>query len=116
VRKLLGTFWGTQWELEEHNENFVRTLWEQQKSNTQKLPLCSSKGCMLPHLIRWKKVFSLIYVLCHFWPTPMAYANGKGMNNYGCVWREVNFGGHMFPLKVVDRITQIWHNMSSHQV
>ncbi len=44
VRKLLGTFRGTQWELEEHNENFVRTLWEQQKSNTQKFPLCSSKG------------------------------------------------------------------------
>jgi hypothetical protein len=85
VRKLLGTFWGTQWELEEHNENFVRTLWEQQKSNTQKLPLCSSKGCMLPHLIRWKKVFSLIYVLCHFWPTPMARA-WTTMGVYGGRW------------------------------
>jgi hypothetical protein len=55
VTSFVGTCLKTNWELE-------GTHWEQQKSNTHTLPKREKPmppGCMLPHLIGFKKVFHL---------------------------------------------------------
>jgi hypothetical protein len=54
--ELMGTCLKTNWELE-------GTHWEQQKSNNRTLPKREKPmppGCMLPHLIGFKKVFAYL--------------------------------------------------------